>query len=60
MATPAPKDDTKISGHNDLALITSYVDGEVLDAGIDYAYLNASKPTKFYRSVLFQMILLGL
>nr|RBR00903.1 hypothetical protein FVER53263_01577 [Fusarium verticillioides] len=60
MATPAPKDDTKISGHNDLAPITSYVDGEVLDAGIDYACLNASKPTKFYRSVLFQMILLGL
>ncbi|KAG9499492.1 hypothetical protein J7337_007948 [Fusarium musae] len=59
MATPAHKDDTKISGHNDLAPITSYVDGEVLDAGIDYAYLNASKPTKFYRSVLFQ-ILLGL
>ncbi|KAF5578300.1 major facilitator superfamily transporter [Fusarium pseudoanthophilum] len=60
MATSVPKDDTKISGHNDLALTTSYVDGEVLDAGIDYAYLNASKPTKFYRSVLFQMILLGL
>ncbi|KAF5966685.1 major facilitator superfamily transporter [Fusarium coicis] len=60
MATPAPKDDTKISGHNDLAPTTSYIDGEVLDAGIDYAYLNASKPTKFYRSVLFQMILLGL
>ncbi|KAF5539083.1 major facilitator superfamily transporter [Fusarium phyllophilum] len=60
MATSVPKDDTKITGHNDLAPTTSYIDGEVLDAGIDYAYLNASKPTKFYRSVLFQMILLGL
>ncbi|KAF5724344.1 major facilitator superfamily transporter [Fusarium mundagurra] len=60
MATQTPKGDTKISGHNDLAPATSYVDGEVLDAGIDYGYLNASKPTKFYRSVLFQMILLGL
>ncbi|KAF4948818.1 hypothetical protein FGADI_9375 [Fusarium gaditjirri] len=60
MATSVPKDDTKISGHNDLAQTTSYVDGEVLDAGIDYGYLNAPKFTKFYRSVLFQMILLGL
>ncbi|SCO23475.1 uncharacterized protein FFE2_15592 [Fusarium fujikuroi] len=60
MATAAPKDDTKISGHNDLAPTTSYIDGEVLDAGIDYGYFNASKFTKFYRSVLFQMILLGL
>jgi hypothetical protein len=60
MTTPAPKDDTKIGGHNDLAPTTSYIDGEVLDAGIDYAYLDASKPTRFYRSVLFQMILLGL
>ncbi|CZR42805.1 uncharacterized protein FPRO_10108 [Fusarium proliferatum ET1] len=60
MATAAPKDDTKISGHNDLAPTTSYIDGEVLDAGIDYGYFNASKFTKSYRSVLFQMILLGL
>ncbi|KAL5587004.1 hypothetical protein ACKRZS_003624 [Fusarium odoratissimum] len=60
MATSVPKDDTKISGHNDLAPTTSYIDGEVLDAGIDYGYLNAPKFTKFYRSVLFQMILLGL
>ncbi|RKL44800.1 hypothetical protein BFJ72_g3451 [Fusarium proliferatum] len=60
MATAAPKDDTKISGHNDLAPTNSYIDGEVLDAGIDYGYFNASKFTKFYRSVLFQMILLGL
>ncbi|KAF6520617.1 hypothetical protein HZS61_014875 [Fusarium oxysporum f. sp. conglutinans] len=60
MATSVPKDDTKISGHNDLALTTSYIDGEVLDAGIDYGYLNASNFTKIYRSVLFQMILLGL
>ncbi|TXC06281.1 hypothetical protein FocTR4_00009573 [Fusarium oxysporum f. sp. cubense] len=60
MATSVPKDDTKISGHNDLAPTTSYIDGEVLDTGIDYGYLNAPKFTKFYRSVLFQMILLGL
>ncbi|KAL7757238.1 hypothetical protein ACKLNR_011765 [Fusarium oxysporum f. sp. zingiberi] len=60
MATSVPKDDTKLSGHNDLAPTTSYIDGEVLDAGIDYGYLNAPKFTKFYRSVLFQMILLGL
>lgn len=60
MATVVPKDDTKIGGHNDLGPTTSYIDGEVLDAGIDYGYFNASKFTKFYRSVLFQMILLGL
>ncbi|KAF5673614.1 major facilitator superfamily transporter [Fusarium circinatum] len=60
MTTSVPKGDTKNSGHNDLAPTTSYVDGEVLDAGIDYSYLNTSKFTKFYRSVLFQMILLGL
>ncbi|KAI1018094.1 hypothetical protein LB504_003837, partial [Fusarium proliferatum] len=60
MATSVPKDDTKISGHSDLAPTTSYIDGEVLDAGTDYGYLNASKFPKFYRSVLFQMILLGL
>ncbi|RKL20289.1 hypothetical protein BFJ68_g2998 [Fusarium oxysporum] len=60
MATSVPKNDTKISGHNDLAPTTSYIDGEVLDAGIDYGYLNASNFTKIYRSVLFQMILLGL
>ncbi|KAH7199380.1 major facilitator superfamily domain-containing protein [Fusarium oxysporum] len=60
MATSVPKDDTKISGHNDLAPTTSYIDGEVLDTGIDHGYLNAPKFTKFYRSVLFQMILLGL
>ncbi|KAF5651421.1 major facilitator superfamily transporter [Fusarium sp. NRRL 25303] len=60
MATVILKDDTKISRHNDLAPTTSYIDGEVHDAGIDYGYLNSSKFTKFYRSVLFQMILLGL
>ncbi|KAI7759968.1 hypothetical protein LZL87_010390 [Fusarium oxysporum] len=60
MATAAPKDDHKNMGQNDLAPTTSYIDGEVLDAGIDYGYLNAPKFTKFYRSVLFQMILLGL
>ncbi|CVL08037.1 uncharacterized protein FMAN_09647 [Fusarium mangiferae] len=60
MAPTSPKDDAKISGNNDLDPTTSYNDGEVLDAGIDYGYFNASKFTKFYRSVLFQMILLGL
>ncbi|KAJ4151726.1 hypothetical protein NW765_013254 [Fusarium oxysporum] len=59
MATSVPKNDIKISGHNDLAPTTSYIDGEVLDAGIDYGYQNAANFTKIYRSVLFQMILLG-
>jgi hypothetical protein len=60
MATSVPKDDVKVTGQNDLAPTTSYIDGEVLDEEIDHGYLSASKFTKFYRSVLFQMILLGL
>ncbi|KAF4345823.1 major facilitator superfamily transporter [Fusarium beomiforme] len=60
MATSVSKNDTKVTGQHDLVPAASYIDGEVLDAEIDHAYLNASKFTKFYRSVLFQMVLLGL
>lgn len=32
---------------------------EVIDVDVDEAYLTSSKSTKFYRSVLFQMIMFG-
>jgi len=59
MATPTAKDDNKIVDENALAQTTSCNDGEVLTEEIDEAYLRASKTTKFYRGVLFQMIMFG-
>ncbi|KAK1962207.1 major facilitator superfamily transporter [Colletotrichum sublineola] len=53
------KDSNKVPDTTDVAVGTSHV----YDAGpteeIDEAYLRASKFTKFYRGVLFQMILFG-
>lgn len=59
MATPTTKDDNKIVDENALAQATSYNDGEIITEEIDEAYLRASKTTKFYRGVLFQMIMFG-
>lgn len=65
MATPQTKDDTKIPETTsypeatDHAAGTSYVYDEGAVENVDEAYLRASKSTKFYRGVLFQMILFG-
>ncbi|RBR10207.1 uncharacterized protein FIESC28_09593 [Fusarium coffeatum] len=59
MATTTTKDDNKTVDENALDHTTSYNDGEVLTEEIDEAYLRASKTTKFYRGVLFQMIMFG-
>jgi hypothetical protein len=59
MATPNTKDDSKVVDENALDQTTSIANGEVLTEEIDHGYLAASKTTKFYRGVLFQMILFG-
>jgi hypothetical protein len=59
MTTSKTKDDSKVPGENGLAPTTSYANDENLVEEIDDAFLRASKFTKFYRGVLFQMILLG-
>ena len=59
MATSTTKDDNKTVDENALGHTTSYNDVEVLPEEIDDAYLRASKTTKFYSGVLFQMILFG-
>ncbi|KAK1538386.1 major facilitator superfamily transporter [Colletotrichum paranaense] len=65
MATTQTKDDTKIPETTsypeatDHAAGTSYVYDEGAVENVDEAYLRASKSTKFYRGVLFQMILFG-
>lgn len=59
MATSQPKDDSKIADRAELATVTSYTDNGGQGSEIDEAYLRASSVTKFYRSVLFQMILFG-
>ncbi|KXH36249.1 major facilitator superfamily transporter [Colletotrichum simmondsii] len=65
MATPQTKDDTKIlettsyPEATDHAAGTSYVYDEGAVENVDEAYLRASKSTRFYRGVLFQMILFG-
>ncbi|KAL5603968.1 hypothetical protein FOVSG1_006718 [Fusarium oxysporum f. sp. vasinfectum] len=59
MTTSKTKDDSKFPGENNLAPTTSYANDENLVEDIDDAFLRASKFTKFYRGVLFQMILLG-
>lgn len=69
MANPSQREITKTASNDDLkdGIITSesetapnlkdLVYGQ--PAEIDEAYLRASKTTKFWRSVLFQMILFG-
>lgn len=59
MATSQPKDDSKTADRAELATVTSYTDNGGQGSEIDEAYLRASSLTKFYRSVLFQMILFG-
>ncbi|KAK1993281.1 major facilitator superfamily transporter [Colletotrichum falcatum] len=60
MATPSQsKDDNKITATTDVAVGSSHVyDGSPAEE-IDEGYLRASKFTRFYRGVLFQMILFG-
>lgn len=59
MATSQPKDDSKIADRAELATVASYTDNGGQGSEVDEAYLRASSLTKFYRSVLFQMILFG-
>jgi hypothetical protein len=59
MATSAVNDDSKTSPSLELANTTSHTDGRGQTNGLDDAYLHASTSTKFYRGVLFQMILFG-
>ena len=59
MAASSKNDDTKVSPSLRLANVTSEIDDDVQVDGFDDAYLQASKPTKIYRGVLFQMILFG-
>lgn len=59
MAKSSESDDTKVSPSLGLANVTSQIDdGDQID-GHDDAYLHASKSTKIFRGVLFQMILFG-
>ncbi|KZL63676.1 membrane protein (major facilitator superfamily transporter) [Colletotrichum tofieldiae] len=59
MATSLTKDDNKVPDTTDLAAGSSHVYDEGLIDEVDDAYLRAPKFTKFYRGVLFQMILFG-
>ncbi|KAM0542731.1 hypothetical protein ACHAPJ_012664 [Fusarium lateritium] len=59
MATSSIKDHDKVTGENDLVPTISFPDAELPTEEIDHAYLRASKFTKFYKGVLFQMILFG-
>ncbi|KAJ5362552.1 hypothetical protein N7541_003396 [Penicillium brevicompactum] len=59
MAASSKNDDTKVSPSLRLANVTSEIDDDGQVDGFDDAYLQASKPTKIYRGVLFQMILFG-
>lgn len=59
MATPQKKDDNRVADTEDVAAGTSHVyDGGHVDE-VDDGYVRATKFTKFYRGVLFQMILFG-
>jgi hypothetical protein len=59
MATTAKNDDSKVSPSLELTNTTSQTDDRGQVDGLDDGYLHASKTTKFYRGVLFQMILFG-
>ncbi|TDZ34527.1 UNC93-like protein 2 [Colletotrichum spinosum] len=59
MADSTAKDSSKVADTADLAAVSSRVNGGAQGVEVDDAYLRASKSTKFYRSVLFQMILFG-
>ncbi|KAH7118350.1 major facilitator superfamily transporter [Dactylonectria macrodidyma] len=59
MATSQTKDDNKVAEVTDLATSTSHAFDGGPNEGFDQAYLRAPRFTKFYRGVLFQMILFG-
>ncbi|TDZ44891.1 UNC93-like protein 2 [Colletotrichum trifolii] len=59
MADSTAKDSSKVADTADLATVSSHVNGGAQSVEVDDAYLRASKSTKFYRSVLFQMMLFG-
>jgi hypothetical protein len=59
MATSSKIDDSKASPSLELTNTTSETDDRAQNSGLDDAYLHASKSTKLYRGVLFQMILFG-
>ncbi|KZL80102.1 major facilitator superfamily transporter [Colletotrichum incanum] len=59
MATLQTKDDNKVPDTTDIAAGSSHVYDEGPIDEVDDAYLRAPKFTKFYRGVLFQMILFG-
>jgi hypothetical protein len=64
MSSPRPNDDRKPSNadddHSALERTVSEGVGVVTQVeNVDYAYLQSSPFTWFYRSVLFQMILFG-
>ncbi|KAK7428884.1 hypothetical protein QQZ08_004654 [Neonectria magnoliae] len=59
MASSQAKDHGKIADSAELAAVSSYVDHEDQGSEPDEAYLRASPFTRFYRGVLFQMVLFG-
>lgn len=59
MATSTAKDDSKDSPSLEIVNTQSHIDNPEEGSGFDDAYLHASKTTKLYRGVLFQMILFG-
>lgn len=50
---------SKVADAAEVAGVSSYVDDEVQGPVIDEAYLRTSRFPKFFRGVLFQMILFG-
>lgn len=59
MATAVANEDSKTPSSPELAITDSYTDDRGHTDGLDDAYLQASTFSRFYRGVLFQMILFG-
>jgi hypothetical protein len=59
METTQSKDNKKIPTAVQDVPTATHTNREQVTDGIDPAYLTSSRFTKFYRSVLFQMILFG-
>jgi hypothetical protein len=53
------KDNSSAAEATDVSRVNSNAQNGVQNSGIDDAYLRASRPTKFFKGVLFQMILFG-
>lgn len=53
-------DDKGLDKEEGIAKVVSTLPGDGDAEEADQAYLNASKSTKFYRSVLLQMLLFGM